>query len=78
MRIIYSLYNNNFLILFKLISGEIVVGLKKQNLKSKPVCKVTFIMPKEAVESAKKVHVVGDFNNWEKKSLPLKKLKKGI
>ena len=54
------------------------MGLQKKFLKSKPICKVTFIVPKEAVESAKKVHIVGDFNNWEKKSSPLKKLKTGI
>ena len=34
-------------------------------------------MPKEAVKSAKMVHIVGDFNNWQKKSSPLKKLKTG-
>ena len=53
------------------------MGIQKKILKSKPVCKVTFIMPKEAAESAKIVHIVGDFNNWEKESTPLKKLKTG-
>ena len=53
------------------------MGIQKKILKSKPVCKVTFIMPKEAVESAKTVHITGDFNNWEKKSSPLKRLKNG-
>ena len=51
------------------------MGIQKKFLKTKPVCKVTFIMPKEAVESAEKVHLVGDFNNWEKQAMPLKKLK---
>jgi len=54
------------------------MGIQKKFLKSKPICKVTFEMPKEAVESAKKVHIVGDFNGWKKKSTPLKKLKTGI
>ena len=54
------------------------MGIQKKFLKTKPVCKVTFIMPKEAVESAEKVHLVGDFNNWEKQAMPLKKLKTGI
>ena len=35
------------------------MGIKKQFLKSKPVCKVTFIVP---AEDAKKVAVVGTFN----------------
>lgn len=38
--------------------------LKKQYLKSKPVCKVTFSLPKEAVENASEIKVLGDFNNW--------------
>lgn len=52
------------------------MGIQKKFLKTRPVCKVTFIMPKEAVASAKNVYIVGDFNNWEKSS-PLKKLKTG-
>lgn len=50
------------------------MAIKKQYLKSKPVCKVTFTVPAEA---AKKVAVVGDFNNWNPKSSTLKKLKNG-
>jgi 1,4-alpha-glucan branching enzyme len=54
------------------------MGLKKQFLKSKPVCKVTFNLPAELAGEAKKVSVVGDFNDWkEKKGLVLKKLKDG-
>ena len=53
------------------------MGIQKKFLKTKPVCKVTFIMPKEAVKSAEKVTIVGDFNNWDKKTLPLKRLKTG-
>lgn len=51
------------------------MAIKKQYLKSKPVCKVTFSVPAEA---AKKVTVVGTFNEWkEKKDFQLKKLKNG-
>jgi 1,4-alpha-glucan branching enzyme len=53
------------------------MAIKKQYLKSKPVCKVTFTLPKEAVQSAQKVCIVGDFNNWKKKASPLKKLQNG-
>ena len=48
--------------------------IKKKYLKSKPICKVTFTVP---VEDAKKVAVVGDFNNWKPKGSMLKKLKNG-
>ena len=50
------------------------MAIKKQFLKSKPVCKVTFTVP---AEEAKKVAVVGDFNNWNPKGSLLKKLKNG-
>ncbi|GGW40045.1 isoamylase early set domain-containing protein [Arenibacter certesii] len=50
------------------------MAISKQYLKSKPVCKVTFSV--EAKE-AKKVAVVGDFNNWDPKGSALKKLKNG-
>ena len=43
-------------------------------MKTKPVCKVTFTVP---AEDAKKVAVVGDFNNWNPKGTLLKKLKNG-
>jgi 1,4-alpha-glucan branching enzyme len=50
------------------------MGITKQYLKSKPICKVTFSVP---AEDAKKVSVVGDFNNWSPKGSALKKLKNG-
>ena len=51
--------------------------IQKQYLKNKTVCKVTFMLPKEAVGKAKTVFLVGDFNNWEKKATPMKILKNG-
>ncbi|GAB1858148.1 hypothetical protein MHTCC0001_29850 [Flavobacteriaceae bacterium MHTCC 0001] len=50
------------------------MAIKKQYLKSKPVCKVTFSIE---AEDAKKVVVVGSFNDWNAKKAPLKKLKNG-
>jgi hypothetical protein len=38
--------------------------LKKSFSKTKPVCKVTFSLPLEAVRGGKDVRVVGDFNHW--------------
>ncbi|WP_308990779.1 isoamylase early set domain-containing protein [Mariniflexile litorale] len=50
------------------------MAITKQYLKSKPVCKVTFSI---LAEDAKKVSVVGNFNEWNAKTTPLKKLKNG-
>lgn len=50
------------------------MAIKKQFLKSKPVCKVTFTV---AAEEANNVVVVGSFNEWNSESTPLKKLKNG-
>lgn len=52
-------------------------GLKKQFLKGRPACKVTFNLPKEAVPNARKVNIVGDFNKWDKEATEMKKLKDG-
>ena len=52
--------------------------LKKQFLKSKPVCKVTFRLAKEACETADSVKLVGDFNEWNvDEAVEMKALKKG-
>lgn len=51
------------------------MAITKQYLKSKSGCKVTFSVP---AEDAKKVQVLGTFNDWnEKKALELKKFKNG-
>ncbi len=50
------------------------MGIKKQYLKNKSICKVTFSI--EAKE-ANSVAVIGDFNGWDSNATPLKKLKNG-
>ncbi len=57
--------------------GGVIMSLKKQFLKNKPVCKVTFKFPKEAAREAHTVHVVGEFNNWDIYATPMKCLKDG-
>lgn len=52
-------------------------GISKQFLKSRPMCKVTFLLPKEAVPSAQQVFVVGDFNGWNEAATPLTRRKSG-
>ena len=50
--------------------------LKKQYLKTKPVCKVTFSLPTYAAKGAKEVKLIGDFNNWHPQSAPKMKATK--
>lgn len=52
--------------------------IKKKFLKSKPVCKCTFSVPKEAAPEAEKIALVGEFNDWAEDELVMKKLKSGI
>ena len=52
--------------------------IKKQFLKSKPVCKATFTLPVESTPEAKSVAVVGEFNNWDLENAVKMKKTKGI
>lgn len=49
--------------------------LKKQYLKTKPVCKVTFYTP--AAIEAESVYLVGDFNDWDEHATPMERMKDG-
>ncbi|MFZ5563301.1 MAG: isoamylase early set domain-containing protein [Thermodesulfobacteriota bacterium] len=53
------------------------MSMKKQYVKNKTICKVTFRVPKQASMGARNITVVGDFNNWSVKKNPMKKLKNG-
>ncbi len=53
------------------------MSLQKRPLKTKPVSKVTFRLPPEAAPKARKVALVGDFNEWSPKATPMQKLKTG-
>lgn len=53
------------------------MSIKKRYLKSKPICKCTFTLPKDAAPKAESVTLVGDFNNWSRESTPMKRLKTG-
>jgi 1,4-alpha-glucan branching enzyme len=54
--------------------NEIVMSIKKQFIKTKPVCKVTFSVEAKEANTAS---VVGDFNNWNPEEGELSKLKNG-
>lgn len=51
--------------------------MKKQYLKSKPICRVTFRLPKEAALEARRVALVGDLNDWNGEAMLMKRLKNG-
>ncbi len=51
------------------------MSFKKQFLKSKPVCKVSFRLDAAEASGAKKVQLLGDFNNWDKSTEPMTALK---
>ncbi len=50
------------------------MAITKQYLKTKPICKVTFIVP---AKEANSVSVAGEFNEWNTEATVLKKLKNG-
>lgn len=53
------------------------MSFTKRYLKNRPLCKVTFRLPKEAAGTAGAVSVAGEFNNWNIGVTPMKKLKNG-
>jgi 1,4-alpha-glucan branching enzyme len=56
---------------------QLVMSISKKYLKSKPICKVTFTVPKLEAETAQVVYLVGEFNDWQTTNLPMKKQKSG-
>lgn len=53
------------------------MGVKKVYSKGKPECKVTFSVSAANVPEKAVVYLAGDFNNWDEKSLRMKKSKEG-
>ncbi|MDX2441576.1 MAG: isoamylase early set domain-containing protein [Desulfobacterales bacterium] len=53
------------------------MAIKKQYFKTKSQCKVTFRVQKEMGNGAKEIHVVGEFNQWDKGATPMKSYKNG-
>lgn len=53
--------------------------LKKEYLKNKPSCKVTFSLPAETIEGVSEVQILGDFNNWNREQgIKMKSAKAGF
>src|SRR5512135_48382 len=53
------------------------LGIRKEYSKSHKMCRATFRLPGEAAPKARKVTIVGDFNNWDKEATILTKLENG-
>ncbi len=53
------------------------MSILKKYLKTKPVCKATFTLEKDAARDASSVNLVGDFNNWDQQTTPMRKQKDG-
>ena len=51
--------------------------IKKQYLKTKPVCKVTFRLPADIGSESHEANLVGEFNGWDVTATPMKRLKDG-
>jgi 1,4-alpha-glucan branching enzyme len=49
------------------------MAISKTYFKSKPVCKVTFEVSADAVNGAKSVSLLGDFNEWNPTALKKQK-----
>ncbi len=58
-------------------STAMSVGIKKEYLKGRNSCKVTFRLPKIAATDARSVCIVGDFNDWNIYANPMKRLRNG-
>lgn len=53
------------------------MSIKKQYVKKKSICKVTFRLQRDGINQIKTAHLVGDFNQWDSKQNPMTKLKDG-
>lgn len=53
------------------------MSIKKKVLKNNQICKVTFEVQKEIGKTARTIHVVGDFNNWDRSASPMNSTKEG-
>lgn len=50
---------------------------RKQYLKKKPICKVTFRLPKQLAHGGSSAAIAGEFNQWGAEPIPMKTLKSG-
>ncbi len=53
------------------------MGITKKYIKEDGVCKVTFTLPADLSAKAKRANIVGEFNDWDINSHPMKKRRNG-
>ncbi|WP_300462325.1 isoamylase early set domain-containing protein [Desulfobacula sp.] len=53
------------------------MSIKKQFLKTKPICKIKFRLSGKETRNAKQIFLAGDFNRWDQTVTPMKALKNG-
>lgn len=53
------------------------MSIEKKYLKTKPVCKVKFVLPEELAAQATQAYLAGDFNGWNYEATKLRKQKSG-
>jgi 1,4-alpha-glucan branching enzyme len=53
------------------------MSLVKRYLKTKPICKVTFLVSPEAAGASRDIRLVGDFNQWDPQAHPMKRTRDG-
>lgn len=53
------------------------MSIEKRYLKTKEICKVTFKLSPEESGDAQSAFLVGEFNDWDLTSLPMRKRKDG-
>lgn len=53
------------------------MSIKKQHLKNRPTCKVSFRVSKQAANNATRIYLVGDFNDWNQDATEMKTLVNG-
>ena len=51
------------------------MAIRKQFLKGRPVCKVTFNISEKVGKEATQAHVAGEFNGWSASATPMKRFK---
>ncbi len=51
------------------------MSVKKQYLKTRRLCKVTFSLPSRIAKLANTASLVGDFNDWKANATPMRRLK---
>jgi 1,4-alpha-glucan branching enzyme len=53
------------------------MSIRRQYLKTKPVCKVTFRIPESIGAGAERAWLLGEFNDWSRSAHPMRRLKTG-